>query len=603
MDQGIALNGAANGDVSTLWDYHGHYDISGSDWSKLTWQAQSSGVVHIGIQIDDGHNDSSYVEETITIASPSVTAFAAQQAASAAGVGGVNGFAIGSTGGASVNGVIGWQDWSFTTGHDAVVLDAPRSSYAVQVNGSGVATIKDIGVGDANFGQSVTVSGASYLIFNGGSSTTVAGLPVYDQIYFIETPANAQLAQFFAAATQFKSAIALAGLEYWENQLAGGMSLTAIAQSFLNTSYFQTTYGDPGTSHAQHVSYVEALYKNILGMTLDANNGGVAYWAGQMDNGSLSGAATLISFTNATAGTSTINAVSGATAGSGGGWLINPSVTGGYADPGLQLPAQTVLSQGAAANFYDLSLIDPTTLGSVGVSANGVTLTPALLTLSTTAPASSITLSSSITQLVAANSGDFVHDGPGSDGITITGSGNVLTLGSATTDLLNLGNANGSYVFGFAPGHGSVLAASGTANGMAATLLNGTTTVVQGSAFGTAASSSPIYVNIGNVGGNSAAEVAAAANKAYLVAGGGGNAATGALGEHVMFLGTDTGGNAEVWAFRGSLSPVTVNGHTVQAPIAGADLNGNHLVDANEITLIATLIGVPAANLAAADLA
>ena len=124
-----------------------------------------------------------------------------------------------------------------------------------------------------------------------------------------------------------------------------------------------------------------------------------------------------------------------------------------------------------------------------------------------------------------------------------------------------------------------------------------------GLAFGTAASSSPIYVNIGSVGGNSPTEVVAAANKAYLVAGSSGNAATGALGEHVMFLGTDAGGNTEVWAFRGPLSAVTVNGHTVQAPVAGADLNGNHAVDANEITLVATLIGVPASSLAAVDLA
>ncbi len=210
-----------------------------------------------------------------------------------------------------------------------------------------------------------------------------------------------------------------------------------------------------------------------------------------------------------------------------------------------------------------------------------------------------------MTTLTAVNSGNSIHDGPGSDSITVAGSGNVLTLGNATTDSVNLGNATGNYIFFFTPTGGSVLTASASVNATATTVLDGTTTAVHGSGlnFGTASAASPIFVNIGSVGGNTAAEVVTAANRAYVVADSNGNASTGALGEHVMFVGTDSGGNAEIWSFRAPLSPVTAGGHTVQVPVNGADLNGNHQVDINEISLVATLIGVPAASLTAANLA
>lgn len=510
---------------------------------------------------------------------------------------GLNGIAADYAGTAPTGGnsVVGFQNATFASGYNAVVLDNPRNDYAILVAANGAVTIKDIGTGDVTDGQSVTVTGVSYLIFDGGASTTFANLPVYNQIYFVESAANAQLAQFYAVATQFKTSIALSGFEYWENQLTNGMSLTSIAQSFLNTSYFQTTYGAPGTTHVQHVAFVLALYQNILGLDLNAENNGVQYWAGQMDNIATTGmdaAHALISFTNASAGTSVLNALSGTSAGLGVGWLISPSVIGGYADPGLQISAQTVLSQASGA-LYNTSLIDPTSVGQSGVTANGVTLTPGTVTLSSTAAASTIYLSAGFTTLLANNSGDSIHDGPGADSITITGAGNVVTLGNAGTDTLTMGNATGAYVFHFTPGHGSVLAASDTSHGTATTLLNGTTTPVQGASltFGTASSSSPIYVNVGSVGGNTAAEVVVAANAAYKVCDASGNAATGALGEHLMFIGTDSGGNAEIWSFRAA------------NPYAGADTAGAHAVTAAEITLVATIVGVPATSLTAADLA
>ena len=63
----INLNGAANLYTSPLWDYNGHYYFTAADIAKPTYVATTVGVVHIGMQVDDGHNYSGYVDETITI--------------------------------------------------------------------------------------------------------------------------------------------------------------------------------------------------------------------------------------------------------------------------------------------------------------------------------------------------------------------------------------------------------------------------------------------------------------------------------------------------------------------------------------------------------
>ncbi len=519
------------------------------------------------------------------------------------------------------NSVIGFQSATFVSGFNAVVLNGPKSSYAIQVSASGGAIIKDIAAGDATYGQTVTVSGECYILFNGdnlslgspnsaavlitppGSTTPVLSYP--NDIYFVLNHGDAQLAQFYSAMEPWEPQPGLAGFEYWVNQLHGGLPLTAIAQSFINTTDFQQTYGDPGTTHAQHLAYVELLYSHVLGMTLGPNEAGVQYWTGAMDAG-MTGATTLISFTNAAATTATINAMSGVTAGGGVGWLIDSNLTGGYADPGVQVAAPTALAQAATNNFYNLSLIDPASVTAAGVSANGITLTPGQVVVGGTAsPGTVVYLSPSFSQANVAGSGYTIHDGLGADSITVSGANNVVFLGTATTDSLALANGTNTAIAGFVPGHGSTLAVSGAVNETAVSLLNGTSTAVHGGnlAFGTASAATAILVNIGSIGDGSAPAVAAAANAAYLVAGVNGNAATGALGEHVTFIGTNNGGDAEIWAFHAPPTTVTVAGQSLQVPINGADLNGNQHVDANEITLIATLIGVPATALTTADLA
>jgi hypothetical protein len=216
-----------------------------------------------------------------------------------------------------------------------------------------------------------------------------------------------------------------------------------------------------------------------------------------------------------------------------------------------------------------------------------------------------VVLSPSFNQATISGSGYNLHDGLGTDTITVLGANNTIFVGSATTDTLNLAFGTNTTVSGFTAGHGSHLAVSGTVNETAVSLLDGTASAIKGASldFGTAGAAKAYVVNIGAVGAGSAAAVAAAANAAYVVADVTGNATTGALGEHVIFIGTDSGGDAEIWAFRAPLSTATVGGQTLQVPIAGADTSGTHAVTAGEITHLATLIGIPATSLTAADLA
>jgi hypothetical protein len=104
-------------------------------------------------------------------------------------------------------------------------------------------------------------------------------------------------------------------------------------------------------------------------------------------------------------------------------------------------------------------------------------------------------------------------------------------------------------------------------------------------------SASTVYlIDVGNVGSGSAAEVAAAANKVYLV-----TDANGIPGnphpEQAIFFGTTTTGETvfEMWAAAGT--PVSVS----------ADTNHNYKVDASEFVQSVTLVGVTASQITAAD--
>ena len=70
------------------------------------------------------------------------------------------------------------------------------------------------------------------------------------------------------------------GLEYWITQRSSGTnSERVVAQSFLGSAEFIELYG----SDVSHATYVNNLYKNVLGR--EADTAGLNYWVGNLTNG------------------------------------------------------------------------------------------------------------------------------------------------------------------------------------------------------------------------------------------------------------------------------------------------------------------------------
>jgi hypothetical protein len=117
-------------------------------------------------------------------------------------------------------------------------------------------------------------------------------------------------------------------------------------------------------------------------------------------------------------------------------------------------------------------------------------------------------------------------------------------------------------------------------------------TPINGASLGFSATSA-IIINVGSVGNGTAASVAAAANEAYLVA--------DTPFEHVTFMRQDSNGNTE-FSFFGSQVGAQNGIIPASSLTRTADTNGNHQVDANKITHVATVLGIVPGSFAAADL-
>lgn len=73
------------------------------------------------------------------------------------------------------------------------------------------------------------------------------------------------------------------GLTYWTDQLARGVSLAKVSQSFAASAEFKARYGNLGNAE-----FVRRVYLNVLGRQPDS--AGLAYWKGRLDAGMTRGA-------------------------------------------------------------------------------------------------------------------------------------------------------------------------------------------------------------------------------------------------------------------------------------------------------------------------
>ena len=181
------------------------------------------------------------------------------------------------TGGNSVTGIAG-----ITAGAAPIILPTSQPGNAVIIDGgistaastSGpdsysllVDTSGNVTLTDNNTSQSQIVTGANYLVFDGGAQNPNGS---YQSIYFIESGTNAQVAAMYNAA--FQRQPDLPGLEFYAKPIANGsMTLHQAADYFLASPEFAKDYpaltapADNGGPNDQ--AFITELYGQILHRT------------------------------------------------------------------------------------------------------------------------------------------------------------------------------------------------------------------------------------------------------------------------------------------------------------------------------------------------
>ena len=461
------------------------------------------------------------------------------------------------TGNAASEGLAGFQNIAFSGGNDAVVLPGPRSQYAIQILGNGSTQITD-----SSAGKTVSVTGETYLIFNGGtaSSTTSAGAPIYTQFILIpQTTAAAQIAEIYAAS--FGRHPDLSGLEYWENQFSSHtLDMNGIAYQFVASTEFANAHpaaaavmkANGTATIGNDDAFVTTLYQSVLNRSPDA--GGLAYWAGVLQAGSATPWAVLADFSLSTENLLNIEALTPGDS----GWMVAPALSGGYADANFQQAAQPVVAAAAASGFLNLNLL----VANATASAGGISVSPTTVNVSQNNTV--VVLSSAYHIVALTGSGDYVvgavtgvstiNDLGSNNNVRLTGNGNIIAY------------APGDTITGFIVGQDHLSRST-----IAPDLFQPTTAApLHGSSLTTAQQN---FVYVGTLAADSAVAMAAAANLVYLPA--------ATAGESLTFYG-QSGTDTVLYHWTNAAAPTST-------------------VTSSELSAGATLIGITAVALSAGD--
>lgn len=239
--------------------------------------------------------------------------------------------------------------------YNAVILDGAHSTTA-STTGAGadnyafsVSTSDVITVLDENTGQSQTVKGAAYMVFDGAHLNSDAS---YKSLYIVAGGSDAQIAALYNAA--FGRQPDLAGLEFYGVRISKGeIDLHQAAVYFLASPEFATKYptlsapADNGGTNDQ--AFINELYGNILHRTPTASE--VSYYVQALQGTLTTGtgahiaaadrAQLLVYFSASPENQTDIS-----------GWLINTST--GYADTGVP-----VATSDAAVHVVGVSSAHP----------------------------------------------------------------------------------------------------------------------------------------------------------------------------------------------------------------------------------------------------
>ena len=144
-------------------------------------------------------------------------------------------------------------------------------------------TYKFYDLGSNNYGVGTSagideLTGESILIFDDKNMNLQSDIKAtFDQVTGLETDSGKMFRLYNAS---FKRLPDPDGLRYWiSNFTSGKDDERAVASSFLVSTEFQEHYG----ANITHSTYVNTLYKNVLGR--DADTDGLNYWLGQLNSG------------------------------------------------------------------------------------------------------------------------------------------------------------------------------------------------------------------------------------------------------------------------------------------------------------------------------
>jgi len=520
--------------------------------------------------------------------------------------------------GATTDNVIGFSTLAASaapiamgSGFNAVIIDGGNSAtaagagsadnYSFTVDTSGSVTLTD-----SNTGSTQTVTGVSFLVFEGAAHGVDAnGNADYAQMYFIGGTNQTDVTELYNAA--FGRQPDLGGVEYYVNQLQAGLSFTNIANEFMASPEFQARFGASVSDN----QFITNLYENILHRAPATSE--LAYYAAGLQNSEAglvvntsnpvlwTRAQELLNFTNSPENQADTAGFVINTAGTASGGFVYSTPAPGAGN------AQQILAQDAQTGNVDTSAINVS-----GLTIKGTGPVDGLIIAVPTAGGPSgdylgdqltygtILLSSQVPNFGGTN---LVGAAYNPAGLVIYGSpqghSNVETLGGTVT-LYGSGNNVGA---GAAAPYGNPFPTS-----LSAVTVNGFTSrdtiqfynMVAGPyTFLTASSTAPIsgttlhftsqgggggyIINIGDMKSGSATDAAAAAQAVYTP--------SDASYESVLFYGqVSIGPNAGSTALWDWANPT-------QTATGSADVNANHRVDASEFYGGIILVGVAPASI------
>ncbi len=448
-------------------------------------------------------------------------------------------------------------------------------SYSFLVDATGAVTMTD-----NNTGNSQTITGANYLVFDGGAATSAGA---YQSAYLVETGVAAQMASMYNAA--YGRLPDFAGLEFYIDQYGSPdlPDLHTMANYFLFSPEFKTHWPTlqttPDNGGVNDQAYINALYGQILHRTptavevqfyVKALQGTLTDTSGQpipaADRAQL-----LVYFSLSPENQSDISA-------GNNGWLINPGNGAVSLGAMSKAAANAVLASEVAngtvsgGDFANMSNSGQT---SVTTSNGSVTITGANHgvgagqqsnpEIATTIPNETINLSSNYFMGGLYGNNDIING-------AIAGGSIVLLPSSYPTDAvgtvnlfgnvnwLSLGNTisaeTGASIINGWNSTDLIVGPNGASPSYAysaATLLtNQDGLVLQGSASnpiigaahaGDDFATKAIAINVGSVLNDTVSAIVSAANQAYKV----GDVSY----ENAFFFGQDPQGNTMVWFWRG----------------------------------------------------